>query len=313
MRYLVILLSVSIVFTSCASNRAANKASHFITESGGAQNYGTFRGTVKDAESGEAVIHATVLVEGTQLGAVTDMDGFFQISTIPPGQYNVTISLIGFEEVRLENIPIEAGKIVSLDKPVKMNSSESQVIELKPMIYLYPEDTMDINVQLSYDGEIMHTYPKTKDSWKVKASPDGTLVDEKGRSYYGLFWEGEPNQPIEPKSGTIVSKDSLIPFLEASLDQLGLNYKEANEFIVFWLPILEQSEYNLIYFASDDYTDHAQLNITPQPDNIIRVMMGYVPLDTPIDFPQQVLPEVPDRSGFTAVEWGGTRCYLPNL
>ncbi|XOV68164.1 MAG: hypothetical protein ACFHU9_03120 [Fluviicola sp.] len=81
---------------------------------------------------------------------------------------------------------------------------------------------------------------------------------------------------------------------------------------MFWLPILEQNPYNLIYFAGSDYTDHAELSIHPQPNNVIRVMMGYVPLHVPVKIAPQILPEKPSREGFTVVEWGGTKCTLPD-
>lgn len=276
-------------------------------------NHGTLRGVIRDAESGESMPFVTVVLEGMNMGVMTDFEGFFYIKEVPAGMYNVIVSSIGYQTLRFENVEIENGEVVQLDGEMESSLEELKVIELKPMIYMYPEATQDVQVNLNYDGELTHTYPKSDGNWEVLAEPDGTLADKDGRNYYGLFWEGIPNEPIQPNCGSVVSKDSLISFLETSLEQLGLNYKEANEFIVFWLPILEQNPYNLIYFAEEDYTDHAELNITPKPDNLIRVMMGYIPLKSPIDIKPQVLPEKPSREGFTVVEWGGARCHSVHL
>ena len=80
--------------------------------------------------------------------------------------------------------------------------------------------------------------------------------------------------------------------------------REANEFIVYWLPRMEPNPYNLISFQSAAYTDHARLTVTPEPDSLLRVFMAWKPLEAPADLPAQELPAF-KRPGFTVVEWGG--------
>ena len=57
---------------------------------------GGLKGTVKDAETGEALVGANVILQGTNQGAATDTYGKFLISNIPSGSYNVAISFIGY-------------------------------------------------------------------------------------------------------------------------------------------------------------------------------------------------------------------------
>ena len=95
-------------------------------------------------------------------------------------------------------------------------------------------------------------------------------------------------------------------FLESALDQLGLTRKEANEFIVYWLPLMQDNPYNIISFQTDAYTQAAQLHIDPEPDTLLRVFMAWKPADAPVDIPAQGLT-APERVGFTVVEWGGRR------
>lgn len=313
LKHLGILAIGAIALVSCQSTGSAIQSPEMIYTEIGNQATGGVKGTVTDSETAEPLPFATVKVmlnDELITGANTDFDGKFKIMNLNPGMYDIVVEYVGFSPLRLENVEIQAGKLLEIDGVLL--GIEIEAIELKPMIYLYPEEEMEVTVDLDYNGELTHTYPKSEGSWTVQAESDGTLTDENGRNYYGLFWEGVPNDPIQSKCGNVVSKDSLVPFLEASIDQLGLNFKEANEFMVFWLPILEQNPYNLIYFAGDDYTDHAELNITPQPDNVIRVMMGYVPLKSPVECTTQILPEKPERSGFTVVEWGGTRIRTAN-
>lgn len=174
----------------------------------------------------------------------------------------------------------------------------------KPVIYLYPEVEMNVTVKLEFDGELTATYPHYVDGWNVTASPDGTLMDEAGREYYCLFWEGESQTEYDFSEGFVVSGSETAAFLEDALEKLGLTEKEANEFIIYWLPQMEGNAYNLISFQTEAYTQSAKLDIQPAPDTSIRVFMAWQALDAPVDVEPQVLT-APERMGFTAVEWGG--------
>ena len=77
--------------------------------------------------------------------------------------------------------------------------------------------------------------------------------------------------------------------LAQGLARLGLTRREGNEFIVFWLPQLEENPYNLIAFQTDAYTDHARLTVTPEPDTVLRVSMPWKPLDSPVEIESQPL------------------------
>lgn len=68
---------------------------------------------------------------------------------------------------------------------------------------------------------------------------------------------------------------------------------------------MEHNAYNLIAFQGDAYTDSAILRITPQPDSICRIFMAYVPLSSAVEIAPQQLTAF-ERTGFTAVEWGGS-------
>lgn len=175
----------------------------------------------------------------------------------------------------------------------------------KPVIYLYPEAEMEVAVTLDYDGELTCTYPAYGGGWTVTARPDGTLTDENGQTYNYLYWEGVSGTEYDFSQGFCVPGNETAAFLEDALAQLGLTRREANEFIVYWLPQMESNPYNLIAFQSDTYTDHARLTVTPEPDSLLRVFMTWKPLESPVDLPEQVLDSVV-RSGFTVVEWGGT-------
>ena len=175
----------------------------------------------------------------------------------------------------------------------------------KPVIYLYPEEETEITVQLTLDGKLTCTYPAYNGGWKVTAVPDGMLTDANGQTYNYLYWEGETDARWDMTEGFCVQGADTAAFLEDALAKLGLTRREANEFIVYWLPLMEQNPYNLISFQTDVYTEAAKLQIDPAPDTLIRVFMVWKAADSFVKLPVQVLT-APERTGFTVVEWGGT-------
>ena len=186
-------------------------------------------------------------------------------------------------------------------------SCNSAVKAEKPVIYLYPTKEEVIDVKLEYKGELTITYPEYKDGWKVKAKPDGTLINmEDNREYSYLFWEGISDLGWNISEGFVVKNEDTVDFLQEKLEYMGLTQKEYNEFIVYWLPILQENKYNLIYFAGEEYDEYAKLNINPKPDSILRVMMVFKALDKPVEIKEQKLEQF-NREGFTVVEWGGTK------
>ena len=188
-------------------------------------------------------------------------------------------------------------------KPVIYPEGE-ETADAKPVDYLYPETEVKVTVKLDYDGELTCTYPAYDGGWTVTARPDGTLTDGRGQTYSYLYWEGVDHTAYDFSRGFCVPGADTAAFLEDALAQLGLTRREANEFIVYWLPQMEQNPYNLIAFQSDAYTDHARLTVTPEPDSMLRVFMAWKALESPIDIPAQDLPAF-DRTGFAVVEWGG--------
>ncbi len=183
---------------------------------------------------------------------------------------------------------------------------EEEDVCYKPVIYLYPEETLEVSVTLDYSGTLTCTYPAYHQGWRVIAQPDGTLTNvSDGKPYSYLFWEGIADVCYDMSKGFVVRGEDTAAFLQDTLSQLGLTPKEYNEFIVFWLPRMQDNPYNLITFQGADYTELAQLHIDPEPDSVLRVFMAYQALQRPIEVEEPVLPSF-ERSGFTVVEWGGT-------
>lgn len=177
----------------------------------------------------------------------------------------------------------------------------------KPIIYLYPLKEVDLTVKLRYPQKITCSYPEYENGWSVIAKPDGNLIETKsGRKLYSLYWEGKGTVKSNIKEGFVVKGEDSAKFLEEKLEILGLNDREAEEFIIYWLPKLESNKYNYIRFATlEEINEYMPLEFSVKPDSLIRILMQFKGLEKPVEVKEQKL-HTPQRTGFVAVEWGGT-------
>ena len=186
------------------------------------------------------------------------------------------------------------------------NNNYDDDYERKPIIYLYPTTETEVHIKLWTPENLSHTYPKyNSEKWRnVIAQPNGDLEDiDTWRKFYALYREWKSDNKTNFDEWFVVAWKDIVPFLEEKLAILGLNEREAEEFIVYWLPQMENNEWNLIRFESiEEQDENMPLNITPTPDTVIRVMMDWKAIDEPIDIPEQQLV-TPERNWFTVVEW----------
>lgn len=177
----------------------------------------------------------------------------------------------------------------------------------KPVIYLYPEVPMPFTVSVGAD--VTKSEPQYRDGWSGYAYPNGLLAVD-GQIYDSLFWDGtgHGNYP-EITNGFVVQRSDLEDTLWSHLAQLGLNQKEATDFMEFWMPLMPDSPYvRLTWFGTEQMNELAPLYLSEQPDTLIRIFLDYEGLNEPIALDSQLLVH-PPREGFTVIEWGGLRTY----
>lgn len=182
----------------------------------------------------------------------------------------------------------------------------------KPAIYLYPESEQVVDVDVDIvDGYFVSTVPEAPEGkWHVLAHEDGSIDDliGGGKDYGYLFWDAKlKNVSWDETHGFCVSKEDIGTFFKNILPQLGLSDRECHDFESYWISrlALDGHDWFLISFQTDEYTDRAQLSVSPEPDSLIRVFMVARGLDAPVDIEEPDI-ETPSRNGFTVVEWGGS-------
>jgi uncharacterized protein YdhG (YjbR/CyaY superfamily) len=176
----------------------------------------------------------------------------------------------------------------------------------KPVLYLYPKKKTKVTISFEHPELLETTYPKYDKKWVVEAHSDGSLYDSKNKYYYGLYWDEKKEHTVDFSSGFYVEKENAINFLEEKLKIIGLSDREANEFIMYWLPKMEENGNNLVHFEfTKDREKVNKINIEPKPDSMLRLGIVIKKVDKKVKIKAQKLEHF-DRVGFSVVEWGGT-------
>jgi len=215
-------------------------------------------------------------------------------------------------DLRTERIDWESGNSLTMAVqfvPVQTRRDMMPVAE-KPVIYLYPERPMQVNVRVNFSGDFYFAYPPYADGWDVMAHPSGEM-DTGGRKFRYLFWEGHLNAahlPQDLSKGFVIGRDELVGFLERTLGNMGFSDSETGDFITYWAPRMMEHESVFMHFLIDrEYELISTLDIRPVPDRVIRLFLFWkgITSDTDIKPTEQEIPPF-TRQGFTVVEWGGS-------
>ncbi|GAB4321263.1 MAG: hypothetical protein Kow0074_12100 [Candidatus Zixiibacteriota bacterium] len=91
---------------------------------------GKIAGTVINKKTKEPIIGAAVRVEGTTLGALTDLDGNFQILAVPPGDHSVRAQLVGHTPVVMSNVVVRPNQTTTISLELEESTIELDAIEV---------------------------------------------------------------------------------------------------------------------------------------------------------------------------------------
>ncbi|MCP4704330.1 MAG: hypothetical protein GY865_06950 [candidate division Zixibacteria bacterium] len=170
-----------------------------------------------------------------------------------------------------------------------------------PNLYLYPETTIDISVDIDFPngGQIIVSEPPYNNGWDVDVTPEG-IIDSQ---YDYLFYETRQPISLNYMSGWLLDGSDLENETRFLLGNLGFVGREIDDFVDYWLPRFGTTPYLAVY--PQDVEEMITLTINPVPDNLLRMIFFFKPLAEPIQLEELPLPDVIQRNGFTAVEWGG--------
>ena len=148
---------------------------------------GKVSGFVRDGETGDALPGVNVVLEGTTIGAATDLDGYFFIMNAPPGQYVLKATMVGYQVTKTRiGIRVDLTTKVKLDlKPTVMDLGESVTVTAeRPLIE--PEITTK---RTTITAEMIENMPVTNIQ-DIMALNSGIIVMDNGNKIAGFETRG---------------------------------------------------------------------------------------------------------------------------
>lgn len=85
---------------------------------------GTIKGTIRDEKTKEAIIGASVGVEGSGLGSATDIDGNFEIPKVPAGTHTLVINYVSYQRKTIPGLKVESGKVVVVNTALTESANQ---------------------------------------------------------------------------------------------------------------------------------------------------------------------------------------------
>ncbi|HTP12508.1 MAG TPA: TonB-dependent receptor, partial [Bacteroidota bacterium] len=122
-----------------------------------AGSYGKIAGRVVDAESGQPLPGVDVTIEGTTMGAATNVDGYYAILNVPPGTYTLKFGMIGYANTSVKNVKVEIDLTTTIDQKLQSKAlvtGEVVVTAQRPIV------TKDVSAsQFNIVAENVQTMP----------------------------------------------------------------------------------------------------------------------------------------------------------
>ncbi len=233
---------------------------------------------------------------GQVASATTDAQGRYELD-LPAGTY--TIIARGPEGIREESIPdVQVAPFAASEQDLYL----AEMVAMKPNIYLYPEQTTEVTVELALRPgyRLLASEPDYGAGWRVEVAPDG-LID--GRWGY-LFYEASVPPGVDTASGWSVPRAELAGFFDAVLLAYGLNATERADFVDYWVEALPPAPHYHVHALRDRAVDaKVGLDVQPPPDSSLRLWLAIHPAERPLSLPAPAIEPL-QRQGFTLVEWG---------
>ena len=92
---------------------------------------GKIAGVVKDAKTNETIPGVAVTVQGTKLGASTNVDGQYVILNVPPGRYSLAVSHIGYKRFEVKELRVSVDFTTTININLEEGSVEMDAVALR--------------------------------------------------------------------------------------------------------------------------------------------------------------------------------------
>ena len=156
---------------------------------------GSINGYVYDSKSQLPLLGANVIIEGTEKGAISDENGFFEITNISPKSYNLSVSYVGYQSKKIFNIIIKSKGNQTLEILLVESSEELEEIILYESPFKKSIETpLSVN---TFSRVEIESYPGAdNDVTKVVQSMPGLSPSVGGFRNDIIIRGGAPNETV---------------------------------------------------------------------------------------------------------------------
>lgn len=156
---------------------------------------GILSGTITDSRTGEVLIGATVILEGTTIGAATNADGRYTIRNIPPKTYNIKASYVGYQSLTRFNIVIRSEGNIDINFELEADNTQLDELVVTPNPFL-KESTTPLSIQKLNQEEIAAYPGGNNDIAKVVQTLPGVSGSVGGFRNDVIIRGGAPNENV---------------------------------------------------------------------------------------------------------------------
>ncbi|MFH1377695.1 MAG: hypothetical protein ABIH86_02980 [Planctomycetota bacterium] len=261
-------------------------------------------------DSGVVVIYndpfIPVIVSNTVVSVTTNGTDTFSFRTDELGRFFTSnefrFTVDSFVSFEFESLSYTGYK----DEFIIFNNMQTwrSIRTCKPVVYLYPETETQIDVDIDFPqkGYISRSIPPYRTGWTVTADPSGRIDGQYDYLYYSSY---QPNG-WQMSFGWLVAGADVETFFRGNLAAYGFNAQEIDDFVEYWVRLLDDYPYYAVYPQTSTQIDPLiRLTVSPQPDKVLRLFYTIIPEQSPISISAPTIPTF-ERSGFTVTEWGGS-------
>jgi outer membrane receptor for ferrienterochelin and colicin len=142
---------------------------------------GKITGRVIDASTGEILIGSNIVLEGTTIGAASDVDGDYVIINVPPGLYTITTSMLSYQDMRITNVKVIVDQTTRIDFELNPSAIElGEVVTVEAERQLIQKDLTATASSVGADEIETMPVESLQDILKLQA---GVVVDKNGDTH----------------------------------------------------------------------------------------------------------------------------------
>ncbi|MBD3225159.1 MAG: TonB-dependent receptor plug domain-containing protein, partial [Caldithrix sp.] len=145
---------------------------------------GKIAGKVVDANTGEPLPGANVIVEGTLMGASTDTDGDYYIINVPVGEYTLVVSYIGYRTVKYQGVRVILDQTTKVDFKLEEDIAEGETIVVTAETFKVQKD--ETSKKITIQAEEIQSMPVQDFSEMVAAQAGVVQIESSVRGISGF-------------------------------------------------------------------------------------------------------------------------------